>query len=78
MTRNLVSAAYMVNQAKKLCQKTLRRQRPDLDGSSRPKSSLLADWRQSVNASMPTPNPGYDPARSSEKLAGYEAPTPKA
>jgi arylsulfatase A len=39
---------------------------------------LLTDWRTSVNASMPTPNPGYDPARASEGLTGYEPPTPPA
>jgi arylsulfatase A-like enzyme len=36
----------------------------------------LADWRRSVDARMPAPNPGYDPTRASEGLAGYEAPTP--
>lgn len=39
---------------------------------------LLADWRTSVNASMPRPNPNYDPARASEGLTGYEPPTPPA
>lgn len=38
--------------------------------------TLLADWRKSVNASMPVQNPKYDPARSSEGLTGYEDPTP--
>jgi arylsulfatase A len=38
--------------------------------------TLLADWRRSVGASMPTPNPNYDPARSGEGLTGYEDPTP--
>jgi arylsulfatase A len=38
--------------------------------------NLLVDWRKSVDASMPTPNPEYDPARSSEGLTGYEDPTP--
>ena len=37
---------------------------------------MLSDWRKSVNASMPQPNPNYDPARSSEGLTGYEAATP--
>lgn len=37
---------------------------------------LLTDWQRSVSASMPKPNPDYDPARSSEELTGYEAPTP--
>ncbi len=37
---------------------------------------LLNDWRISVDASMPTLNPDYDPARSSEGLSGYEDPTP--
>jgi arylsulfatase A len=40
--------------------------------------ALLADWRKSLNASMPTPNPQYDPARASEGLAGYEDSTPPA
>jgi arylsulfatase A len=38
--------------------------------------TLLADWRRSVGASMPTPNPNYDPARSGEGLTGYEDPAP--
>lgn len=37
---------------------------------------LLRDWRTSVNASMPRPNPGYDAAQASEGLTGYEPPTP--
>jgi arylsulfatase A-like enzyme len=37
---------------------------------------LLADWRKTVNAAMPSPNPQYDPARSSEGLTGYQPPTP--
>jgi arylsulfatase A-like enzyme len=37
---------------------------------------LLADWRQSVSASMPKPNAAYDPARASEGLTGYEQATP--
>ena len=36
----------------------------------------LAEWRRSVEASMPQPNPNYDPARAGEGLAGYEPPTP--
>jgi hypothetical protein len=40
--------------------------------------ALLIDWRRSVNASMPTANPQYDPARASEGLTGYEPPTPPA
>ena len=39
---------------------------------------LLRDWRASVDAAMPRPNPGYDPARSGEGLTGYEKPTPLA
>ena len=38
--------------------------------------TLLADWRRSVNASMPKANPAYDPARAGEGLTGYEPPTP--
>ena len=37
---------------------------------------LLVEWRKSVSASMPKPNPNYDPARYSEELTGYEPPTP--
>lgn len=37
--------------------------------------SLLVNWRRSVSAAMPAPNPGYDPARASEGLTGYELPT---
>jgi arylsulfatase A len=40
--------------------------------------NLLADWRRSVDAVMPSPNPQYDPARSSEGLTGYEPRTPTA
>jgi arylsulfatase A-like enzyme len=40
--------------------------------------ALLIDWRRTVNASMPTANPQYDPARASEGLTGYEPPTPPA
>ncbi len=37
---------------------------------------MLSDWRHSVNAAMPSPNPQYDPAHSGEGLTGYEPPTP--
>ena len=37
---------------------------------------ILADWRRSVDAAMPSPNPQYDPIQSSEALTGYEHPTP--
>lgn len=37
---------------------------------------LLKDWRGTVRAAMPTFNPGFDPARSSEQLTGYETATP--
>ena len=36
---------------------------------------MLKDWRRSVNAAMPEPNPNYAPARASEGLTGYEPPT---
>jgi arylsulfatase A-like enzyme len=39
-------------------------------------SELLKDWRAEVRAAMPTPNPGFDPARASEHLTGYEPATP--
>jgi arylsulfatase A len=38
----------------------------------------LADWRKTVDAAMPLPNPRYDPARASEGLTGFQAPTPPA
>jgi arylsulfatase A len=36
----------------------------------------LVEWRQEVHASMPSPNPDYDPKHASEDLVGYELPTP--
>jgi arylsulfatase A-like enzyme len=39
---------------------------------------LLREWRASVNATMPKPNPGYDPATADQGLRGVEAPTPPA
>ena len=38
--------------------------------------AVLAEWRRSAGAVMPSPNPQYDPARASEELTGYEQPTP--
>ncbi len=35
----------------------------------------LETWRRSVKASMPTMNPGYDPARADQGLTGVEPPT---
>jgi arylsulfatase A-like enzyme len=37
--------------------------------------SLLKKWRASVNATMPKPNPDYDPAKADQGLTGVEAPT---
>jgi arylsulfatase A-like enzyme len=37
---------------------------------------LLRDWRAGVKAAMPESNPGYDTARATEGLAGYQSPTP--
>lgn len=37
---------------------------------------MLADWRSSVSASMPKPNPNYVEATASEGLTGFEQPTP--
>jgi arylsulfatase A-like enzyme len=45
-------------------------------GRAKKLRSLLADWRHSTGASMPTPNPQYDPVRSGEGLTGYEPSTP--
>lgn len=45
-------------------------------GRAKKLHELLADWRGSVDAVMPQPNPGYDPARASEGLTGYEDATP--
>lgn len=53
--------------------RNLVRREPD---RARKLYGLLADWRRSVNAAMPKPNPNYDPARASEELTGYEQPTP--
>jgi arylsulfatase A len=39
---------------------------------------LLKKWRASVNASMPQPNPNYDPAKADQGLTGAEPPTPPA
>ena len=36
---------------------------------------MLKDWRRSVSAAMPEPNPNYDPARAGEGLTGYEPST---
>jgi arylsulfatase A-like enzyme len=36
----------------------------------------LEAWRKSVNAVMPKPNPGYDPATADQGLTGAEKPTP--
>jgi len=44
-------------------------------GRTKKLHDLLRDWRKTVNARMPKPNPGYDPARASEELTGYEEPT---
>jgi arylsulfatase A len=40
---------------------------------------LLHDWRRSVGARMPTPNPRYDPSRAAKQAAppGGVAPTPR-
>ncbi len=53
--------------------KNLANREPD---RARQLRATLAAWRKSVNASMPKPNPNYDPARSSEGLTGYEPATP--
>lgn len=46
--------------------------------ASRAKSlhDRLAEWRKSVDASMTTPNPKYDPALANPGLTGREPPTP--
>lgn len=36
---------------------------------------MLQRWRESVNASMPKPNPAYDPVKSDQGLTGHEGPT---
>jgi arylsulfatase A-like enzyme len=38
----------------------------------------LAHWRKERGAIMPTPNPGYDPAKADQGLTGAEKPTPPA
>jgi len=47
-------------------------------GRAKKLQGLLADWRRSVNASMPAVNPHYDAAHSGEGLTGYEPSTPAA
>jgi arylsulfatase A-like enzyme len=37
--------------------------------------ALLRKWRESVNASMPLPNPNYDPGKAQQGLTGAEPPT---
>ena len=44
-------------------------------GRARKLRGLLAEWRESVNASMPEQNPKYDPNTASEGLTGYEGAT---
>jgi len=39
---------------------------------------LLKKWRASVSASMPEPNPNYDPAKADQGLTGAEPVTPPA
>ena len=36
----------------------------------------LINWRRSVDAAMPKPNPNYDPATADQHLTGTEPPTP--
>ena len=38
--------------------------------------SMLKKWRASVNATMPEPNPSYDPAKANQGLTGAEPVTP--
>ncbi len=38
--------------------------------------TLLKEWRSSVDAVMPTENPGYDPAKADQGLTGAQKPTP--
>jgi len=40
--------------------------------------ALLKLWRTDVKASMPKPNPAYDPANADQGLTGLEPPTPPA
>ncbi len=37
---------------------------------------MLREWRTSVDAAMPAPNPGFDAAREDQGLTGVEPPTP--
>jgi len=50
------------NLAKELPQKTAELHR------------MLDNWRKSVNAQMPKPNPNYDPAKADQGLTGVEPP----
>jgi hypothetical protein len=45
-------------------------------GTAKRLHELLKEWRHSVQAAMPTPNPNYDASSASEGLTGYELPTP--
>jgi arylsulfatase A-like enzyme len=36
-------------------------------------SRMLHDWRKSVDAAMPVPNPNYDPAKAGQGLTGADA-----
>jgi len=38
--------------------------------------SLLKGWRAKVDATMPKPNPNYDPGNADQGLAGAEKVTP--
>jgi arylsulfatase A len=53
-------------------QRNLVRKEP---GRAKKLHGLLRDWRAEVKAAMPRQNPGYDAARASEGLTGYEEPT---
>jgi len=44
-------------------------------GKTRELRQSLERWRQSVNATMPKSNPGYDPAKADQGLTGAQPPT---
>jgi arylsulfatase A len=53
--------------------KNLARRNPSRAQAMR---NRLETWRKSVGAAMPAVNPGYDPAKADQGLAGAEPATP--
>ncbi|MFN3326440.1 MAG: sulfatase [Bryobacteraceae bacterium] len=47
-----------------------------LPGKAKELHRALVNWRRSVKAAMPSPNPAYDPEKADQGLTGKEPPTP--